>query len=260
MTKLLLYFFGVIGFLIPTNLALAESANFELDQTNFLLQTSTAKDVTETLLVKNLTDKPITVELNWTTGQLDSQRSLDFAKIQNPQLSIEPYSVGSSEILFTIPESLQPGDYYGGVFVNDGETSQAASITLRLLGQLKESVILKDFQVSGNKLQVSFENQGNISTDVSGKIKVTNPFNQKILEAEITQFSLKASSTDTKEFVISSKIPGPHQAKIEYFFGAKAVNQTKLESFWQGNLSLVIILITVLISLLSIIFLRRKSV
>ncbi len=262
MKNLLLYISGIIVFLILPNPALGSSA-FELDQNNFLLQLPTNRQLTENLIVKNLSSEKLSVKLTWESpDNISPVHAIDFAKIQNPELQIEPYGIGSTEIDFIRPENLKAGDYYGQVKLAGASQTQTASFTLRLLGQLKESIRIDEVNYSKNQVNIMLQNSGNITTVVAGKLEVTNIFNQKVLDKNIDQFKVKASESIENSFRISSILPGPYQVKIAYEFGDKKTLVTKLQTFWVFNYLLLIPLVFVVTSVLlaSRLAIRKKNV
>lgn len=237
------------------------STSFTLDQDNFLLQTSLEKPITETLIVKNLTDQKLDLTAEWNGYSNSIEHSIDFATIAQTKLTIEPFAITSLTVGFTPPKNLVSGDYYGFLKLKSPTETKTADFTLRILGKLSESVESNNVSLSGNNLTVYFKNTGNITSTIKGNLTISNFFGQEILNKNIDPFSLKASASGTKDFVLDTNIPGPYQVKVETSFGKKATTQTNVSTVWYLNLWLITMffLIVIELSIVFILFKRRHA-
>lgn len=233
-----IFLLGFISILIlllfPEDVLASDS--FVFDQDKFFLQTSADRVISETVLIRNLTDKQLTFSLSWVGYEKSIKKSIDFAILQQKELAIEPFAIQTIGIRFSSPEDLKPGDYYGSLKVQTDNESKVVNFTLRYLGQLNERIDLENVMLEGKTLLLEFNNTGNITTSVKGKLTVTNFFGQTVLSKNIDQFDLKASDSSRKEFVLTTLIPGPYQVKVERTFGSKATTQTEVSTVWFFNL------------------------
>ena len=228
---------------------LAQSKSFKLDQTKFLLQTSANKELTESLIIKNLSDQVIEVNFAWEGYEFTSEHSIDFAQISPQKLTLQPFAIGSTEIMFKTPANLKPGDYYGRVLASVNNEKVEAKFTLRYLGELKESLELKSSEVLGKTIKLTLKNNGNVSTNASGKLTLTNFFGQNSSNKNIEHFEIKAKEEIIISHVVNT-IPGPYQANLSLIFGDKKTQLTKVQPvwiqpiyFWTGSSFLVLIII-----------------
>lgn len=249
----------VTTFLFARSVTFTSAADsFYLEQKNLFLQTSLEKPVTETLIIKNLTDQKLTLFTNWQGYEKALNHSIDFAIVNPTTLNIEPFSIGNLDLQFSHPLTLKPGDYYGSLRVFDEKNSQVANFTLRLLGKLDESVEISNMLLSGDRLTFDIKNTGNITAKVAGNLTVTNFFGQVIMYNKIDQFDLKSFDSSQNSFVFNNHIPGPYQVKVETFFGSKDTNQTNIYSLWYFNYWVMIIMIGLVLTLISLIIYLKK--
>ncbi len=234
--------------LLATPKVIFASESIKFDQENFFLQTSGQKEVAETVVIKNQTEQPLTVNLSWEQYP-QSQHSLDFASLSTKELDLQPFSVGAVEVSMTIPKTLQSGDYYANLVAKTGSETKKSAFTLRFLGTLTQNVALKSTLYNNGNLNLIFTNQGNITSPVEGKIVTTNFFGQVVYSQKITTFDIKASETMTKTFETSNLFPGPYQTKIELLTGEKKVNQSSVSSFWVNPMLFVVLILSSVIIL-----------
>lgn len=246
--------------LLPKTALAADS--YVLDQDKFFLQTSADKESTEIVIVKNTTDQPINLSLVWKGYDPSLNHSLDFAKVQTNFIELQPFASGNVSVVFNAPESLKPGDYYGGLEISNGSATKTANFTLRNLGELKESLQISSIETDGNNLIISLNNNGNVTTSVGGKVIVTNFFGAEVLNKKIDQFEIKALDSGQLNYVINTKIPGPYQVRVESSFGQKENNHTQTASIWLYPYLFwgIIILILTIVIVAIVVLLNRKHV
>lgn len=208
--------------------------NFTLDQDNFFLQTSSGKQISETIVIKNTSDQVLSLKLTWQPSQHSSAHAIDFAQVLPETLEIQPFAIGTAELRFSSPANLKPGDYYGQLKVSTDKENSTASFTLRYLGELTEKLEFKGAKFELNMVFLSLENLGNITTAVKGKILVTNFWGIEVAKIEIGQKDVRAGESLTIESVIPDLFPGHYQAQVSLETGAKEVTQSKIYSFWSG--------------------------
>lgn len=223
---------------------------FSLDQSNFFLYTSFDKELSETVVIKNLSDQAISVFLSWAPYEASLQHTIDFAQLQNSTVELQPFGVGTAELRFASPENLKPGDYYGSLLATTKGVVKKADFTLRFLGELTENVTLKSVAYADTSLTLSLENQGNITTSVKGKVVVTDFFGRIAAENSFPQTELKAEEKIDKTIDLPTILPGPYQAKVELVSGQKDFNQSRVYSFWAeleffslGTIFLIVVLV-----------------
>lgn len=263
MKILLLILSGLVVFLLNSNYVLAGPATFSLDEENFHLQTSAGKPLRELVSVKNLSSEILVLKLNWRPSSL-TQHSIDFASVSPSNLEIQPFGIGTVETFFETPENLKPGDYYGRLEIKNAGEERQIEFRLRLLGELKEEVELKEFDLNKENFHLKFENNGNISSLVKSQLTITDFFGRKLLSQNIDQFEIKAQDNNTISLAANLKVPGPYQAKIVTTFGTKETPQSALRSFWvKPNFFWAgIVFLTILLSgsIFYRLFLRQRNV
>jgi hypothetical protein len=239
---------------------IANAANsFEVEQTNFFLQASAGKELAETVILRNLTDQPITISVKW-EGYSESSHTIDFAKLSTSELEIQPRGVANLQVVLTLPENLKSGDYYGQLNLLTNGSVETVNFTIRVLGELSEQIETTVYS-SAKGLNLILENRGNVTTLVDTKVSLTNFFGHEVGSQTINQFGLKALEKVEKQIVTDQLLPGPYQIKIESVFGTEKTPQTKLEKiwlepyfFWAGVFLLPILFMG------SLILIRRKNV
>lgn len=262
--KKLLFFLIITFFIVLFSKPVLGISSFELDQKEYLIQTSSVKEFAETAVIKNTTTKPLGLSLAWTRDKNVPTRFADFATLSSSKISLEPFAISTTEIKFVTPEDLKPGDYYASLVVStaSGDEIQRANFTIRYLGELKEEISQNSLDYRDGKLFLTLENKGNKTTKVRMHVKVTNIFGEQILSKDIDQFDLKASEIRTNSFVTNITFPGLYKVQTEMVFGEKEAIQTSLNSIWvkKSLLLVVIALLTLTIFVLGLSFLLRRNV
>ena len=241
---------------------------FKIEQTDFLLQTSAGKTLNESIVVQNSTDTKQTLLISFEGYRLPENQvldqsylikhNIDFATLPLQQIDIEAFSNTVIPIVLTPPETYPSGDYYGSLILKSNDSTQKVNITVRILGQLKESVEIKETRNSGNFLVYKVVNVGTIASSFSIESKLNwfpsqgktlNSNKQTIRSGEIREIKINHGDL----------YPGFFQSQTTLKYGAKETSITKLFSFWVNPEFFLISLVTIIFSfVLYFVFRRRK--
>lgn len=254
-----------IFLLFPKNSFAQSSSTFVALQKDFLLQTPIGKTLDQTIVIKSNSPTQEKVYLTWlgyelppnevTDNKLLTEHSIDFVVFPKFNDSIEPFGIINLPISFNVPNRLKPGDYYGTLVISSSDHQEKTNFTIRVLGQLNESIHLKSFRDTGMSTILEFENIGNRTSKVSVKNLLTYFFNKEINLN--TSFELKAGEKKTVKQNHQQLLPGFYEAKVSTSFGEKNTTVTKLYSFWVRGEFFIFSLITLITTF--IIFLSVKK-
>ena len=260
--KLLSLVITLIFIVLFSKPVLASPNSFEVPTKQYLLKTSIEKELQETVVVKNLLDEKQTLRLNWSVNSKVPTRYADFGTPSQTTFEIQPFSLASVPIKFVSPSTFKPGDYYAILNIVSEKTKEKIPVdfTIRYLGQLTEEIEQTSVSLTGNKLLITLENKGNITTKVSGKVKVSNFFGKVIMSKNIDQFDLKASEKSQKSFVLNSKFPGKYTVETSLVFGEKETTQTSLRNVWFNKILFWSVFVLLVIFFLFIVLYFIKGV
>ena len=242
---------------------------FKLDQTDFLLQTSAGKTLSENIVVQNSTDQKQTLSVSFegyklpTTQVLDhsylTKHNIDFATLPLQQIDMEPLASASIPIILKPLDTFPSGDYYGTLILKSNEETQKVNFTVRILGQIKENLEIKEIKNSGNYLVLKIANTGNISEEFSLKTTIN-----RLLGGDISLTSPRATIRSGEiidvKFDHGQLLPGFFQTQTTLQYGAKATSVTKLYSFWENLELFIVSFFTLVASFLLYFVFRRKKV
>lgn len=242
---------------------------FKIDQTDFLLQTSAGKTLNENIVVQNLTDTKQSLLISFEGYTLPAKEvldqsyltkhTIDFAYLTTAQVELEAFTSSTVPIVLRPPSRYPSGDYYGSLILRNNDSTQKVNFTVRILGQLKEGIEIKEIANSGNFLVYKVINHGTIASSFSFK-SVVNYFlvQNKLLDSGKETIR----SGEIREIKINHGkfLPGYYQTQTTLKFGSKETNVTKLFSFWVNPEFFLISVITIVFSfVLYFVFKRRQA-
>jgi len=182
------------------------------------------------------------------------------------KVSSMTFSMGNAErvtipVTIRIPSDAQPGGLYGSLVVStittgeeqvlEGESSAGVSpvvtrigslLFIRVPGEVKEDLILKDFSLKGQKsvlgstpvnFQILYENNGTIHENPKGFIHINNTFGSNIANLEVESWFILPDSLRVRE--LSWNAPflfGRYVATAEIEKGYGNLTDTQSVAFW----------------------------
>lgn len=181
------------------------------------------------------------------------------------------------KIEIDIPENAEPGGFYATVLVSpkriDGESQAEVSLSarigsrffVRVEGEAEEAGLLEKFEKTDNGFSILFRNQGNVHSNLYGKIEIKNIFGKVVDSIEIDPYFSLPNSLRHREIEWGSeKGLGYYTAHLSLSRGYKDIIDFAKDSFFSfsstGFVAIaVIILALITIILLFIVFRKNKS-
>ena len=247
----------IFASLFATSAFATTPQTFKIEQTDFLLQTSSGKTLNENIVVQNSTDtkQPLLISFegyklptNQVLGQsFLTKHNIDFATLPLQQTDVEAYGSVTIPIVLIPPDTYPSGDYYGSVILKSSAETQKVNFTVRILGQLTESIDIKEIRNSGDFLVFKVVNVGTIASSFSiisklnwflGQDKIINSNKETIRSGEIREIKLNHGKF----------LPGYYQTQTTLKFGSKETTVTKLFSFWVNLEFFIVSFLTIIVS------------
>lgn len=254
LSLLLLFFLLLLCF--PVSIFATETKNFSIDQKEFFINTSNQKQISEIVLLKNISAQEIKLTATWEKESIKTDRTIDFATIEGTNLTLQPYSTANIGIKFSVPQNIKSGDYYGNLSIKERNQIQKIPFTIRVLGQLSEKITIRETKFDKDKLLIRVLNEGNITTQVKGIVSLSNQFNSRSYNLASKKLKVGEDST----YIISTplKIPGFYKASVNLRFGTKDYPVSSFSDFWVNPIFFWISGLTLLLALIFY-FLTRSS-
>ncbi|MBP9697663.1 MAG: hypothetical protein KBD65_00500 [Candidatus Moranbacteria bacterium] len=222
-------------------------------------------------------------------GQSENlERKYSLASWMRPEkdiISLEPGEGENLRIVIENRENLAPGGHYGAVLFKVGDQDDASSVNNEVTVQqlvsvlvfakkkggeiynfeLKDTVWPKSFFAAPSRVELRFQNTGNVHIVPRGIVTLVDPLGRKVAKGVINQESgfllpetLRAYPT-TLQGLIPIFIPGKYTLTTAYRYDGKEDSMAREVSYilfpWQGLMGIVLV-----ISLLyGKRFLNRKS-
>lgn len=250
MKKVLLAF--LLLFLLPSYVSAA--GNFEVEQKDFFFQTSAGKQLTEIVVIRNQTIDPLTLNLSWAGYNL-LQHSIDFSSLDRTSITLQPLSTEPIGVSFSVPAEIKSGDYYGSLIVSDGTNSQEIPFTIRVLGGLTEKIIIRNTSYSNNQVSFDVINEGNITTQIAGKVKIDSLFSNVRTE-DFDTFKLRSGESKTVKVSQNNLLPGYYRGEVSAKYGTKDYQVNSFFSFWV-NLNFYSVSLLTLAIIMSVFLIHR---
>lgn len=259
----------ITTFLFSFTSALASGNNlFRVGQTKFFLQTSTGKPLTEVLNVSNLTSSKIDLNLSWIGYNLEKNQiidqkllishSIDFFNVDTASFSLEPFANQSLNLSFAPNENLPAGDYYGQLTIEANSQKIPIDFTVRILGQLKEGLVIESIKNSGQNLVLKIKNNGNITSNFSVSTK-TERFLASTLKIKSKDQSIRAGEIKQVYIKHPNLLPGYYQTAVSLTYGQKNYQVSQIFSFWIYPLVFALGLIVIVSFILGYYFIKKKN-
>lgn len=213
---------------------------FSVLQKDFLVQTSSGKNLEENVTIRNTTETREKIQVSWVGYNLSSndivsadyltKHSIDFSSIPQNEIELEPFATESFIVNFAVLDTLKSGDYYGQLMLNNSSYKENVNFTVRILGELQEKIVVESLTDDGTSLKITLSNQGNRTTSVNLKSQISN-----LVSKEVTlQYNLNLMSGERKTVTQFHKklLPGFYQTQVGTTFGEKQTTETRIFSFW----------------------------
>jgi hypothetical protein len=202
----LLTIFVAIGMTFSIQV-IAQTTGITIAPLTFELVAKPGDILTNTIKVYNPADNVISIKMSaedfrviGESGQVIVEPQEDTTYSFKKWVKIEPteFTLKSKEQKFVnftinIPKNAEPGGKYGSVLattnVSGAEQKVGSLVLLTVSGEIKESLILKEFSISKSSKSVSFkvrlENNGTVHLRPRGSIIIENCQGKKIEDLEI---------------------------------------------------------------------------
>lgn len=258
----------IFASLFATPAFAASNSTFKIEQIDFLLQTSAGKPLNESINLRNLTDAKQTLFISFEGYKLPENQvldqsylikhNIDFVTLPLQQIDIEAFANSSIPIVLTPPDTYPSGDYYGALIIKNNNETQKVSITVRILGQLKEGVEINEITNSGNFLVYKVVNAGSIASSFSIKTKLNYFLGQDNL-LESGKETIRSGEIREIKINHGNLLPGFFQSQTTIEYGLKGTESTKLFSFWVNLEFFIISASTLIISFIAyFVYIRRR--
>jgi len=266
MKKILTALFLITVFLVPQKaFALEDSRSFQVEQKDFLLQTSSGETISENILV-NVGDGLLKIQLSWQGYALPKaqtlndtvvgEHSIDFATPDKNLIEIAPQATSVAAVNFKLPAEIKPGDYYGSL-VLEASGKETVNFTIRVLGTLTEKIALQDIIQKGGQTTLLVANLGNRTTQVSSSVKLSDLLGD--IETVTTEpVNVKAGQIITLVASHKNLLPGFYNGEITLKYAEKPTQTSALFSFWVWQEFFLFTLLAIVLLVIVVIFRWKK--
>ena len=192
---------------------------------------------------------------------LDQEKSVfslrDYLKPEVSEFRLKHGEQIKLPIKIEIPKNSRPGGLYGAVIISKKNTEDpvsgekvtgnikiisrlAALFYIRVRGETVEEGSLKSFvsdkyfyEKGPVRLKIDFENRGNIHLKPSGRIDFFNILNEKVGEAQVSEFFVLPDSIRQKQISYEKSLMiGKYRADLSLDYGYDGQKENRSVYFW----------------------------
>lgn len=176
----------------------------------------------------------------------------DYLKVASTTFSLGNAERVTIPVTISIPTDAQPGGLYGSIVIStvttgqeqvlEGENSAGTSpivtrigslFFIRVAGDIKEDLKLKDFSLKNHSFQILYENNGNVHENPYGFIHIKNIFGSEITKLEVDPWFILPDSLRVREVVWDTPfLMGRYTATLEIKKGYGDEVDTASIAFW----------------------------
>ena len=210
----------------------------------------------------------------------------NWVKTEQDIIEINPGKEVEASFKITIPKGIYPGSHYVGLsaepILDTGENKNFSGKLISLLllevsGTVNETLSVtnwtgeKDIYFNFNKVKINaiLKNSGNTELPLSGKIRLYNWLDKKVVDSDVYLGGALLPQTQRKNEVLlpiqnSIYLPGVYRVQLDLTYGRTSQKLSVQYSFWYMPLKLlvtsgIIIFILLVIMIKKIINKKRKT-
>jgi hypothetical protein len=212
----------------------------------------------------------------------DANKSLNYrygltswATLERDRIVVEPRTTEKVPVTITNRESLTPGGHYGAVLVSPTESPErptrvqidqvlSSLLFVKKLGGEVYNLSLKSYDVrrslfsTPDKVDMRFQNAGNVHVVPRGTISVTDPRGRQVQKGIVNSSSAIVLPETFRRLSVplesmgASWLPGKYTMQITYRFDGSDATQTRTVSYYYVNSVYVLIGLITLLGLIAI--------